>query len=515
VSAVAAMQYSISDPAAAAFARGFYTAIAHGRGVDEATSSGRVAILGTGARTLEWVTPVMYLRGRESRLFIFHSPSPSESVANPKPATPGSDWAGTISRVITAGDSETDDRTPTRVASQGEALELAIQRLEGSGASRHIREAVDSLRAMGYELRLAKTRKPDKHPENYLRIMDPAYTAHGIGYLTPTVFSFGRALDRERLTRLPGASLTGSSVNFSHVESAQPGLAAARIVKHGLPNRAGEPTVAGGTAAAAAASQVPPRRSEALIARADEHVADLPPTTTLGRAGEDDLYSQRRLMALLREATGITDVEPERPGIGAAVMLDRAIGTKSTQRIAFQQQVDSLVLLTWPAELKPQAEALYRTSRAGRLTGFLATHPDAWQAQPKIHLAFHNAPVAQRLYLHCHLEITEYVRRGSGADFGKIGAHPFDRIREDLWPWLRERQYASREDDQLLDTFLKRLGRRDAHLRPSIEVRRIWPWTYAVDLDERSGLASEVRTAVAELLTTLDEPLPPACTDVP
>ena len=57
VSAVAAMQYEISDGAAVAFARGFYAAIARGRGVDDAVSSGRVAILGTGDRTLEWVTP--------------------------------------------------------------------------------------------------------------------------------------------------------------------------------------------------------------------------------------------------------------------------------------------------------------------------------------------------------------------------------------------------------------------------------------------------------------------------
>jgi hypothetical protein len=56
ISAVAAMQYEISDPAAVAFARGFYGAIARG-GVDDAVSSGRVAILGLGAHTLEWVTP--------------------------------------------------------------------------------------------------------------------------------------------------------------------------------------------------------------------------------------------------------------------------------------------------------------------------------------------------------------------------------------------------------------------------------------------------------------------------
>ena len=69
VSAVAAMQYEISDPAAVAFARGFYAAIARGRGVDNAVSSGRVAILGIGDRTLEWVTPVLYLRGHDNRLF--------------------------------------------------------------------------------------------------------------------------------------------------------------------------------------------------------------------------------------------------------------------------------------------------------------------------------------------------------------------------------------------------------------------------------------------------------------
>jgi hypothetical protein len=68
-SAVAAMQFAISDRAAAAFARGFYTAIAHGRGVDGAVSSGRVAILGTSDYTLEWLTPVLYLRGHDAQLF--------------------------------------------------------------------------------------------------------------------------------------------------------------------------------------------------------------------------------------------------------------------------------------------------------------------------------------------------------------------------------------------------------------------------------------------------------------
>ena len=92
VSAVAAMQYEISDPAAVAFARGFYAAIARGRGVDDAVSSGRVAILGTGDRTLEWVTPVLYLRGHDTHLFTLPAPAEDrtrEGTGSTRGAQPG------------------------------------------------------------------------------------------------------------------------------------------------------------------------------------------------------------------------------------------------------------------------------------------------------------------------------------------------------------------------------------------------------------------------------------------
>jgi hypothetical protein len=230
--------------------------------------------------------------------------------------------------------------------------------------------------------------------------------------------------------------------------------------------------------------------------------------------------SQHRLVALLREATGIDEVKPDRrPGTGAIVRLDdAAIRTESTQRILVQHQDDSLALFTFPAELKPQAEALYRTGRAQRLMDFVAEHPGAWQAMPNLQLAFWKAPVDQRLFFPgCRLDITEYVHRWSGNDFAQVRAYRYDEIRESLWPWLRERQYAGPQDDQQLDVFLSRLSRlgRDAHLRPGIKVRRIWPRAQAVDLDERGALVGEVRAAVTELLTVLDEPLPPAHTEPP
>src|SRR5215472_13250010 len=77
INAVAAMQFAISDTAAIAFARGFYTAIAHGRDVDEAARSGRISILGA-PHSLEWVTPVLYVRGEATHLFTF-----TEAAASP------------------------------------------------------------------------------------------------------------------------------------------------------------------------------------------------------------------------------------------------------------------------------------------------------------------------------------------------------------------------------------------------------------------------------------------------
>jgi hypothetical protein len=69
VSAVVAMQFAVSDPAAKAFAAGFYQAIAHNHSIAAAVRIGRIGIRGTGEQTLEWITPVLYLRGDDAALF--------------------------------------------------------------------------------------------------------------------------------------------------------------------------------------------------------------------------------------------------------------------------------------------------------------------------------------------------------------------------------------------------------------------------------------------------------------
>jgi outer membrane protein assembly factor BamD (BamD/ComL family) len=89
ISSVAAMQFSVSDLASVRFAQGLYTALAYGHPVDDAVRSGRIAMLG-GSSSLEWITPVLYVRGEANLLFTLpislrrpgpqQQPSPEEST---------------------------------------------------------------------------------------------------------------------------------------------------------------------------------------------------------------------------------------------------------------------------------------------------------------------------------------------------------------------------------------------------------------------------------------------------
>jgi len=85
VPAVVAMQFAITDDAAAVFSRAFYQALVHNRGVDEAVRTGRIALTGWNPDSLEWVTPVLYLRSRDTRLFDLTSLSTASASVDDQP----------------------------------------------------------------------------------------------------------------------------------------------------------------------------------------------------------------------------------------------------------------------------------------------------------------------------------------------------------------------------------------------------------------------------------------------
>jgi WD40 repeat protein len=77
------MQYEISDPAALIFAQAMYAAIASGVSLDRAVTDARTTVHMTQPGSLEWGTPVLYLRSRNADVFEVEG-------ASPPPVPPGS-----------------------------------------------------------------------------------------------------------------------------------------------------------------------------------------------------------------------------------------------------------------------------------------------------------------------------------------------------------------------------------------------------------------------------------------
>jgi Tol biopolymer transport system component/tetratricopeptide (TPR) repeat protein len=77
IPAVVAMQFEITDPAAIVFAQNFYQHVAKRRPVDDSVMRARRSLRLANKDTLEWGTPVLYLRAPEGRVFDSASSSPS------------------------------------------------------------------------------------------------------------------------------------------------------------------------------------------------------------------------------------------------------------------------------------------------------------------------------------------------------------------------------------------------------------------------------------------------------
>jgi hypothetical protein len=263
-----------------------------------------------------------------------------------------------------------------------------------------------------------------------------------------------------------------------------------------------------------------------VLSYAHRDFGQLLPYGTLRRVGSDPVRRKWRLRSLLAEASGI---DTERAGL-VHVRLDTALGVGSLQRAALEVEGSAggagpsvgtrsgintrsgagerLTLHLWPGELKAQAEQLYAGGRAERLCALLSGHDgDCWSVQPQPLLGFRNAPVRTRVYLTCELDPGEYARRWQGEDWKRAGAHHRSHVRDDLWPWLLARGYACERDGERIEPFLRALGRRFAHLRPSMHVSRSWDWEQAERLDDEGLLAGEIHAALNRVLALLDEPL--------
>lgn len=83
VPAVIANQLRISDRAAIIVARALYTNLAQGMPVDVALTEARVKVSVTALESLEWATPVLFMRAPDGMLFQRSAPATSGSVRGP------------------------------------------------------------------------------------------------------------------------------------------------------------------------------------------------------------------------------------------------------------------------------------------------------------------------------------------------------------------------------------------------------------------------------------------------
>ena len=211
-----------------------------------------------------------------------------------------------------------------------------------------------------------------------------------------------------------------------------------------------------------------------------------------------------RLGTVLADATG-SEIRPRpEPPIGVEALMRE---WTATQRIALGDEDGSLILATWPAEMKGQAVAVYSSDLGERIVELVETS-DKWTGEPIPHLAFNAAKRSDRFYFPCPLSLSEYVTRWSRPeDQREVRQHELETIRSELWPWLCEQGYVDLADPNLdrgLDRYLEALARRRSggHLRPGIMLRR------RCDGSTEGTLRRDVMAGVAELARVLREVLP-------
>jgi hypothetical protein len=78
IAAVLAMQYEITDRAAIEFSRTFYRALAYGLPIDASVATARIAVNIEVNNSLEWGTPVLYMRSSDGVLFDLASVPPNQ-----------------------------------------------------------------------------------------------------------------------------------------------------------------------------------------------------------------------------------------------------------------------------------------------------------------------------------------------------------------------------------------------------------------------------------------------------
>ena len=134
IPAVVAMQYDISDKAAIAFAQGLYGAVANRQSVDHAVTRARLAIKLSARDSLEWATPVLYLRSRDADLFeLTRTPVLAEVIKaeqQRRSSVPKRDIASEVLHTDVTVSSQFPEKTLQSIRNQRQPIRSQLARMK-------------------------------------------------------------------------------------------------------------------------------------------------------------------------------------------------------------------------------------------------------------------------------------------------------------------------------------------------------------------------------------------------
>ncbi|SLJ75668.1 appr-1-p processing domain-containing protein [Mycobacteroides abscessus subsp. abscessus] len=159
----------------------------------------------------------------------------------------------------------------------------------------------------------------------------------------------------------------------------------------------------------------------------------------------------------------------------------------------------------WPAELQSQYTYLY--SDRARVDALLELDAlTGFTVESNFQLAHRFAQPLQRWFPTRLLSAEDYLGQWI-EDFhaGRAGGRTHDEIADPgFFGWLAERRYALAAEQESLHHWLdgKKAGIQ-IHIRPGVQIRRTWSYAEAFAVENEHEFASQVRTAVDQVLTAL------------
>ena len=202
----------------------------------------------------------------------------------------------------------------------------------------------------------------------------------------------------------------------------------------------------------------------------------------------------------------LADVARVQPEPGGEWVHLKPLGFSSTRRLRLSEFAGGVSVVTWPAELAPQARYLYGGGLGSALVA--GARKRGWTVEPRPHIAHPQVP-GKRLYMCPPPSITplDYVACWEDGDaLRRVGNHTREDVEVELWPWLKQMGFADDGDDTVLRRFLDEclVGRWSAHMRPGLGFRR--DWTPAQTAGLGSALAETIRSEFDAVFAIAHEP---------